>query len=125
MHNSINWFDIPAVNFERAVQFYETILDVTLRRAPSGGTMNGIFPADRETGGVAGAVCKGEGYVPSAEGTVVYLNADGHLDAILSRVEAAGGRIVLPKTHIGDPGYIAWLIDSEGNRVGLHESPTE
>ena len=124
MRNALNWFDIPAVDFERAVKFYETILDVTLRRAPSGETMNGIFPADRDAGGVAGAVCKGPGYAPSVDGSIVYLNADGQLDAILSRVEAAGGRIMLPKTHIGDPGYIAWLIDSEGNRVGLHASPT-
>lgn len=121
MQNAINWFDIPAVDFERAVTFYEAIFGLTLRRAASGDTMNGIFPADRAAGGVTGAVCKGPGYAPSAEGTIVYLNANGQLDAILSRVEAAGGRILRPKTHIGDPGYMAWIIDSEGNRVGLHQ----
>ncbi len=99
MQNAINWFDIPAVDFDRAVTFYETIMDVTLRRAPSGGTMNGIFPADREHNGVAGAVCTGEGYAPSAQGAIVYLNADGKLDEILSRVEAAGGKILRPKTR--------------------------
>ncbi len=121
MQNAINWFDIPAVDFERAVKFYETIFDITLRRAPSGGTMNGIFPADREHNGVAGAVCHGEGYAPSADGSIVYLNANGQLDTILSRVEAAGGKILRPKTDIGDPGFMAWIIDSEGNRVGLHQ----
>ncbi len=121
MQNAINWFDIPAVDFDRAVTFYETIMGVTLRRAPSGGTMNGIFPADRERNGVAGAVCAGDGYVPSAQGSIIYLNADGKLDDILSRVEAAGGKILRPKTDIGAPGFIAWLIDSEGNRVGLHQ----
>lgn len=123
MQNAINWFDIPAVDFERAVKFYETIFDITLHKAPSGGTMNGIFPADQM--GVTGAVCQGEGYLPSADGSIVYLNADGQIDVILSRVEAAGGRILRPKTHIGDPGYIAWLIDSEGNRIGLHQPPTD
>ncbi|HVU14000.1 MAG TPA: VOC family protein [Phototrophicaceae bacterium] len=123
MFNAINWFDIPAVNFERAVRFYETILQVTLHQEALGGTMNGIFPADQA--GVNGAVCSGEGYTPSAAGSIVYLNANGRIDDILSRVEAAGGQIIRPKRPIGPFGYIAWLIDSEGNRIGLHAEPTE
>ncbi len=121
MQNAINWFDIPAVDFQRAVKFYETILGVTLHQEAQGGTMNGLFPADHE--GVTGAVCQGEGYTPSADGSIVYLNVDGQLDAILSRVETAGGRVLRPKMASGLFGHIAWLIDSEGNRVGLHESP--
>lgn len=123
MRNATTWFDIPAVNFERAVKFYETILGVTLHQAlsESTGTMNGIFPTDRT--GSTGAVCAGKGYAPSADGSIVYLNADGQLDAILSRVEAAGGRILLPKTDTSPFGYIAWVLDSEGNRVGLHAAP--
>jgi predicted enzyme related to lactoylglutathione lyase len=123
MYNAINWFDIPAVDFERAVKFYETVFAVTLHQEALGGTMNGIFPADRD--GVNGAVCKGPGYAPSADGSIVYLNANGQIDTILSRVEAAGGKILRPKTPIGPFGYIAWLIDSEGNRIGLHAEPTE
>ncbi len=126
MRSAINWFDIPAVDFDRAVTFYEAILGVTLYRAPSPSTntMNGIFPADRD-GGSTGAVCAGEGYIPSTDGSIVYLNADGdgQLDAILSRVEAAGGRILRPKMDIDPFGHIAWIIDSEGNRVGLHAAP--
>ena len=64
MQNAINWFDIPAVDFERSVKFYETILDVSLRRESSGDTMNGIFPADRE--GVTGALCKGRAMLPAS-----------------------------------------------------------
>lgn len=124
MQNAINWFDIPAIDFERAVKFYETILGVTLQRAlsPGSNTMNGIFPVD--SNGSTGAVCAGEGYAPSADGSIIYLNADGQLDAILSRVEAAGGRILRPKIDIDPFGHFAWLIDTEGNRVGLHASPT-
>ena len=123
MQNAINWFDIPAVDFERAVRFYETILNVTVHQEALGPTMNGIFPADRE--GATGAICKGPGYAPSADGSIVYLNANDQLDAILSRVEAAGGQIIRPKTQVGPFGHIAWLIDSEGNRVGLHAEATE
>jgi predicted enzyme related to lactoylglutathione lyase len=125
MQNSINWFDIPAVDFERAVKFYETIFEVALHQeaSPNTLTMNGIFPADCE--GVTGAVCSGPGYAPSADGSIIYLNANGKLDDILGRVEAAGGKILRPNTPIGPFGFIAWFLDVEGNRVGLHAEPTE
>ena len=121
--NAINWFEIPALDFDRAIKFYENILGVSLRREVFHGTSNALFPANEQ--GVGGAVVCAEGYIPSASGSFVYLNADGKLDAVLSRVEAAGGQIVRPKTAIPPQGYFAWLIDSEGNKIALHEAPTE
>jgi len=59
---------------------------------------------------------------PSPDGTVVYLDAGAALDDCLRLVEAAGGRVVLPRTDIGDPGFIALVVDTEGNRVGLHQA---
>lgn len=59
-------------------------------------------------------------YRPSPDGAIVYLDAPG-LDAVLSRVERAGGKVVMPRTDIGEPGFIALVVDTEGNRVGLHE----
>ena len=53
-------------------------------------------------------------------GVIVYLDADGTLDAGLARVERAGGQVILPKTDIGPPGFIALVRDTEGNLVGLH-----
>ena len=62
----------------------------------------------------------GPGNSPSKNGTRVYLNCDGKLDAVLSRVERAGGKTVQPKTSIGKWGWIAFIEDTEGNVVGLH-----
>ena len=69
-----------------------------------------------------GALVCGEGYVPSSSGAIVYLNCNPSLDAVLGRVEAAGGRIVVPRTDIGENGAFAFILDTEGNRVALHES---
>jgi predicted enzyme related to lactoylglutathione lyase len=45
----------------------------------------------------------------------------GDLDNELSRVEAAGGRVLQKKTLITkEIGYMAVLLDTEGNRVALH-----
>jgi predicted enzyme related to lactoylglutathione lyase len=41
---------------------------------------------------------------------------------VLGRVEEAGGTIIEPKTHIPSVGWVAQVLDSEGNRVGLHSA---
>jgi predicted enzyme related to lactoylglutathione lyase len=118
MANALNWFEIPATDMDRATSFYNTVLGCELQpwEMPDGSVM-AMFPAED---GVGGAVIQGEGYTPSAEGSIIYLNAGADLSDALGRVEAAGGQVVLPKTDIGENGYVAYLLDTEGNKVGLH-----
>ena len=96
MANAINWFEIPATNFQRAKAFYSELMDAELPVQEIMGNQMAFF--NSENGQVGGAVCAGEGYVPSAEGTVPYLNGGEDLAPMLGRVENAGGKIVLPKT---------------------------
>ena len=119
MNNAINWFEIPAVDFERAVNFYDTVIGKPLRREEFMGIPHGIFQADQ--GAATGAVVLNPNYQTSDKGTVIYLNAGNDLDGVLSRLDAAGGTLVMPKTAIGPQGYIAIIVDSEGNQVGLHQ----
>ena len=118
MTNALNWFEIPASDIERARKFYNKIFEIGLitMEGMEGFTM-AMFPAED---GVGGGVVQGEGYQPSTEGSLIYLNAGDDLNDVLNRVEAAGGQVVLPKTSIGENGFMAYFIDSEGNRVGLH-----
>lgn len=117
-HALINWLEIPVVDMQRAVQFYETVLDTRLRRATVGDVDLAVFPHD----GPAGALVAGERYRSSAfYGPVPYLNAPG-LDAVLQRVAYAGGRTVHGPVQLPDDmGRYAHITDSEGNRIGLHE----
>ena len=119
MNNAINWFEIPSTDLERAAKFYETVLDVTLRRELFEAVPNAVFPADE--GSVGGAVIQSHER-PSKDGVIPYLNARSiaKLDAALAKTPAAGGSVVMPKTSIGPMGWIAVIIDTEGNRVGLH-----
>lgn len=119
MQNAINWFEIPALNLERAASFYDTILNQQLRRELFAGMPHAIFPADEA--GVAGAVVLTENHQPGDKGVVIYLNAGKDLDSILSRIPKAGGSVLMPKTSIGEQGFIALLKDTEGNKVGLHQ----
>jgi predicted enzyme related to lactoylglutathione lyase len=120
MANVINWFEIPAANFERACEFYSKVLDGEIHKvdAPAGMKM-GFFPHSAPES-VGGAIVYGEGYEPSSKGSVVYLNGGSDLSVALSRVEKAGGKIVMPKTSIGENGFMAHFVDSEGNRIALH-----
>jgi uncharacterized protein len=111
------WFEIPANNFERAVTFYEAVFQVSLRRENIGGDM-AVFP---EGDGVYGAVVSQDGYLPAANGAVVYLSAGVDLSPMLARAVAAGGSVITPKTALPPGmGHYAHFGDSEGNRIGLH-----
>ena len=118
--NAISWFEIPAVDFDRALAFYQKILDIEMHVMDMGPSKMGMLPHDSENG-VGGAIVKAEGIDPAPSGgTRVYLNAGDDLLTVLNRVEGAGGSILIAKTHIGDGmGYYALFNDSEGNAVGL------
>src|SRR5438105_3333918 len=118
MANAINWFEIPVNNFDRACKFYGDILGVNIDKMKMGDYEMGFFPAKD---GVAGAIVKGNGYTPSMEGTLVYLNGGDDLNNVLNKIETAGGKVAVPKTEITpEYGYFARFTDTEGNMVALH-----
>jgi hypothetical protein len=120
MNNALNWFEIPVRDMDRAQTFYEKLLAKPLRRAAMGPQTLAVMPYD--VAGVGGCLIAGaEVPGPAAQGTLVYLNAEPSLDAMLARVERAGGRIATPKVTLPDGmGVFAHIVDTEGNRVGLH-----
>lgn len=118
--NSLSWFEIPVANFARAKAFYSKIFDFEMPEMPMGPVTMGIFLHEREKG-VGGAIVSGGDAVPTSSGTLVYLAAGRDLSTVLSRVAAAGGTTVVPKTPIApEMGYYATFRDTEGNTVGLH-----
>lgn len=119
MKTAITWFELPVTDLARARAFYEEVLAATLREEVFSGMPMALFPYDQGNG-VGGALVKSPNLAPSADGAVVYLDTRGALDACLARVPAAGGAVLVPRTDIGDPGFIAIIRDTEGNRVGLH-----
>jgi predicted enzyme related to lactoylglutathione lyase len=119
MKNAINWFEIPVKDFNRAKTFYETLLGEEIQEMPDHSFKYGMLPCDMENG-VGGGIVEAEGYEPSMTGPLIYLNGGDDLSVPLSKVEAAGGKILLPKTAIGPNGFMAHFIDTEGNKIALH-----
>ena len=116
MHNAINWFEIPVADIDRATAFYSTIFDTELNKLDTDEIMS-VFPYQD---GVGGALVKSATHVPTTEGAVLYLNGGDDLSSVLNRVDSAGGQVAMPKTSIGEIGFIAFFVDTEGNKVGLH-----
>ena len=116
MSNAINWFELPANNFERAVKFYSEVIGAELQPMDHPEMKMAFFPA--KDNGVGGCVTHGNN--PQAEGALVYLNGGNDLADQLARVEQAGGEVVMPKTPIGENGFMAIFKDTEGNRVAFH-----
>ncbi|TKC91045.1 VOC family protein [Trinickia terrae] len=116
----LSWFEIPALDFERAVRFYETALDMPLKREIFGGVPIAVFAHDE--GATGGAIVfDPQQAKPAAGGVLVYLDASPSVSDALARVERAGGKKHGPAIELPNSiGYIAFFTDSEGNRIGLH-----
>ena len=120
IRNAINWFEIPVRDMGRATAFYESLLATSIRVETLGDKTLGVFAYDEA--GTGGCLIAGlDVPAPTANGTLVYLNAGASIDAVLARVERLGGRVTTPKITLpGDMGCFAHIADTEGNRVGLH-----
>ena len=117
MADLFTWVEIPVSDMQRAKTFYQHILGIEQElpeKDYGGGMVYSFFPAD-------GALVKYEYYVPGQQGACVYLAVQGDLNDTLAKVQAAGGKVILPKIPLGDtgPGFAAQILDSEGNRLGL------
>lgn len=121
--NALNWFEISVSDIKRAKTFYETIFGISMDQQEMMGMQMAYFPSDNMNGKVSGALVESSMHKPGQEGAKIYLNGNPDLQNALDNVEKAGGKIAMPKTKISDDiGHMAFIIDTEGNNVGLHSN---
>lgn len=120
--NVVGWFELPVIDMERAIRFYETVFDMKLDRQKMGDFEMAMFPYADLPGSPGALVQHADWYKPSADGVLIYFTSQtGDLETELSRVEDAGGQVLIPKRLIAeDIGYMGVFADTEGNRVALH-----
>jgi predicted enzyme related to lactoylglutathione lyase len=120
--NALNWFEIPVLDTVRARKFYETIFDIQMQTMDMKDMQMTVFPStELPNGKVYGALVKSNFHVPSKDGSIIYLNANPSIQTVLDKIEMNGGKILFPKTLISEQiGYMAFFLDTEGNRVALH-----
>lgn len=121
MPNPVGYFELPATDLDRAERFYAAVFGFDFERQLVDDYEMALFPYEEGGFGASGALAMGDVYVPSRSGALFYF-AVPDIDVVLERAAAAGGEVLYPKKAIGDQGWVAEIGDSEGNRVGLHQS---
>lgn len=118
--HAVSWFELPALDLDRAFNFYTTVLQGHVRMGTFGNAPLVLFDVPFKTGeAVGGALVKRDDLKPTTDGPIIYLNTFAPLGDVVRRVEGAGGRVVVPELNLGSFGSSAIIIDSEGNKVGL------
>lgn len=120
--NAINWFEIPATDIVRAKKFYEQIFEIKMEDMEMPGMKYAMFPFDPTIGKVSGGLAQSPMHTPGMTGSILYLNANPDLQHVLNRIEKAGGQMTMPKTAIGQNGFMAFFTDTEGNNMALHSN---
>ncbi|MEJ2564575.1 MAG: VOC family protein [Gammaproteobacteria bacterium] len=118
MSNQIVWVDIPVDDLDRAIKFYAAVLDAEVTKQAYPGFALGLLP--NAGSGVSGCLFKSQDNRPSRQGPLIYLNVNGRLDAAVTAAGANGGTVLQGKHQIGEYGFRAMVLDSEGNRIALH-----
>jgi hypothetical protein len=120
MPNQIVWCDIPVIDLDRAIRFYSAVIGGEVKKYDYPGMSIGVLP--EADSAASGCLYTAEGEKPSAQGPLVYLNCSGRLDDAIAAVESNGGKVLKPKHQIGQHGFRAVILDSEGNRLALHSN---
>ena len=123
--DTLCWTDIPVTNLDRAIKFYSAVLGSDVRKLSDGKADYGLLPHDE--GNASGCLCVrsdsgGVDNRPSANGPLIYLLVEGRLNDAVDAARKNGGKILRERQQIGEHGFRAVIIDSEGNRIALHTS---
>lgn len=117
MKQFITWTEIPATDLERAKKFYSEVFGVSFYDMSIAEFEYALI------NDTSAALVKGYGYEPATSGATIYLNAAPDINPLLDKVVKAGGSVLMDKTYLSEEaGYIAFIIDSEGNKIGLQHN---
>ena len=123
--DTLCWTDIPVTNLDRAIKFYSAVLGKEVKKLSEGGSEYGLLPHEEQN--ASGCLCVrsdsgGVDNTPSANGPLIYLLVEGRLDEAVEAARQNGGKVLRARQQIGEHGFRAVVIDSEGNRIALHTS---
>jgi len=119
MSHRFVWVDIPVADLDRAIAFYRAVLGCEVTREGGAGFTFAVL--EHVGSDIGGCLVPASGdAAPALGGPLVYLNVEGRIADAERAVAANGGRVLQPTESIGPHGHRAIVVDSEGNRVGLH-----
>lgn len=119
------WFEIPYDDSERAQKFYSETFGWQINKLPDMDYHMALTTeSDPQTmqpknpGAINGGMLKKD---PTGENPILVIGVDS-VDEHIKKVKEAGGKIIMPKTDIGQFGFYARVSDTEGNVIGIWQS---
>ncbi len=119
MKFKVSYVELPALDLDRAIRFYAGLLQVEVSSYDDGVRKVALL-SDTQDGNVGMSLNQTANFDPGNRGALVYLTVDEDLEHLLPRVEALGGKILEPKTSMGEYGFYGIFEDSEGNRLAFY-----
>lgn len=116
----VRYFEIPVNDLDRAISFYERLLETSLTKENIDGYEMALFPELANGTGASGALAKGDVYVPAKAGPILYITVP-NIEAVLGRLAALNGNVLLDPREVHGQGTVAEFEDSEGNRIALFQ----
>lgn len=117
----VRYLEIPVSDIKRAVDFYEYVFDVELKRVVVDGYEMAHFPTLGDGKGADITLAQGDVYIPSKTGAIVYFHVPD-IDVVMSRAANRGAQPLYAKKEVAPGTWVAEFEDSEGNRVALSQS---
>lgn len=117
--NPVRWFEIYVQDMTLAKHFYESVFRVKLEKLHIPGIEIWAFPMQKGRPGATGSLVRMDGVPSGGNSTLVYFACeDCAVEA--ARVAEFGGRVDHEKKSVGEYGFIALVVDPDGNTFGLH-----
>ena len=116
METTLVWFEIPARDLDRAIRFYSEVLGISVEKDAK----MPVAMFKRTPDEMSGCIVVGDEAIPSGQGPLLYLNVNGRLEDAIKKAASHGGKILLDRSSLGQYGWRAIILDTEGNRIALH-----
>lgn len=117
--NPVIYFEIPVTDMDRAIQFYQSVFQFEFHKEIIDENEMALFPFSDEQKGISGALAKGDIYIPTKNGVLLYFTTE-NIEYTLQLATSNGGQILYPITDNGI-GLVAEFEDTEGNRIALFQ----
>ena len=136
----IRWFEIPVEDLERAIDFYRNVFRADFDVHIFSGFRHAIFKSGTDSAlDLGGALVEIGRFNQEQIGPILFFDANAGMSDIVEAVVENGGQVLLNKTLIrnvnidgsfvipktlidGNEGYFAYIMDSEGNKLGLYSN---
>lgn len=117
MNNKVVHFEIPSDNPEKSISFFQNVFGWQFQKFGNEDYWV-VMTGDEKQPGINGGLMKKRDPRQPIVNSILVESVDDHI----LKIEAAGGKIVVPKMAIPSVGWLAYFTDPDGNIHGIYQN---